>query len=284
MNVILKRVLTFFIGLPLLIASALFFPQKNHLFFNGVVIFFSIIGTIEFQEILRRKGLLIPRLEAAILGAIGPVSMTAVSCFGMDMGLVFVFLTLGAAWLLISRIFSPADKIQDYAFRAAAGFSVLFYPGFFMAWINRLTLFPRPDIMISVYFLIVAANDAAAWASGLLLGKNNKGIIPASPNKSVAGFIGGAVAATLVGMGAALFIPQVFGSRFFPSLPAGAILGLFSGAAASLGDLAESALKRSAEMKDSGTLIPGRGGVLDCIDSMSMMAPVYYMLYYFFFG
>jgi phosphatidate cytidylyltransferase len=64
---------------------------------------------------------------------------------------------------------------------------------------------------------------------------------------------------------------------------AGIILGLLSAAAGNLGDLAESALKRSADMKDSGTIIPGRGGVLDTIDSICLAAPVYYFSYWFLF-
>jgi len=51
---------------------------------------------------------------------------------------------------------------------------------------------------------------------------------------------------------------------------------LISGAAAALGDLCESAIKRGAEYKDSGRLIPGRGGVLDSVDSIALAAPAFY--------
>ncbi|MDR0387105.1 MAG: phosphatidate cytidylyltransferase, partial [Treponema sp.] len=116
-----------------------------------------------------------------------------------------------------------------------------------------------------------------------LFGGNNRGIIPASPNKSVAGFIGGFTGSILIGLGAAWFFPAAFSSTVMPSLWAGVILGFVSAAAASLGDLAESVMKRSSSIKDSGGLIPGRGGVLDSIDSIAMAAPVYYGLYRFLF-
>jgi phosphatidate cytidylyltransferase len=122
-------------------------------------------------------------------------------------------------------------------------------------------------------------NDAAAWAAGLFLGKGNRGIIPASPNKSAAGFAGGLLASVVIGAGASCLIPEIFSSPRMPSLPAGAILGLMTGAAATLGDLGESVLKRSAGLKDSGFIIPGRGGILDSIDSLAAAAPVYYILY-----
>jgi phosphatidate cytidylyltransferase len=64
-----------------------------------------------------------------------------------------------------------------------------------------------------------------------------------------------------------------------PSNSAGALLGFGAGIAAILGDLCESAIKRSADVKDSGSLILGRGGALDSIDSLALAAPVYYLLY-----
>jgi phosphatidate cytidylyltransferase len=118
----------------------------------------------------------------------------------------------------------------------------------------------------------------------MLFGRNNQGIIAASPNKSTAGFIGGFAASTIVGIGVVCFAPQVFPPRFFPQPFTGALLGLVCAAAGSLGDLAESAMKRSAVIKDSGTVVPGRGGILDCIDSIALTAPVFYGLCRLLFG
>ena len=56
------------------------------------------------------------------------------------------------------------------------------------------------------------------------------------------------------------------------------------GISAIIGDLAESVLKRSAEVKDSGNLIPGRGGMLDCVDSIVFSAPIFYWLVHIFFS
>jgi phosphatidate cytidylyltransferase len=61
------------------------------------------------------------------------------------------------------------------------------------------------------------------------------------------------------------------------------ITGFCTAIAAVAGDLAESALKRSANVKDSGTIMPGRGGLLDSIDSILFAAPIYYILIIFFF-
>jgi phosphatidate cytidylyltransferase len=153
-----------------------------------------------------------------------------------------------------------------------------------IAWIIRMTLLPQADMVILIFLLMVIANDSAAWAVGMLFGKGNRGIISASPNKSVAGFVGGCVASILVGIGAVLFIqPAFIPSRVHP-IAAGAVLGFLSGIAAALGDLGESVMKRSSQIKDSGSIIPGRGGVLDSIDSMALAAPVFFGLYRILFS
>jgi phosphatidate cytidylyltransferase len=99
----------------------------------------------------------------------------------------------------------------------------------------------------------------------------------------VAGFIGGAAASILVGIGAVLLLPDVFIPQRSPPLAAGILLGLLSGLAGTLGDLGETALKRSSHCKDSGAIIPGRGGVLDSIDSIALAAPVFYYACRFLF-
>jgi phosphatidate cytidylyltransferase len=134
-------------------------------------------------------------------------------------------------------------------------------------------------VLILTFLCAVMINDAAAWFFGMLFGKKNRGIVAASPNKSAAGFIAGYAAAIGVCVGASFLSPAAFTAARFPALLSGVILGLATGFAGTVGDLAESALKRSCGVKDSGALMPGRGGILDSIDSITFAAPVFYLLY-----
>jgi phosphatidate cytidylyltransferase len=199
--------------------------------------------------------------------------------FGVAGNIVPGAFILGACWLLVFRVFTPQEKLDLYIGRTAVGFAVMIYPGLFMAWIVQMAVFPKAGLVILVFFLIVLLNDAFASLAGVLFGEGNRGIVPASPKKSVAGFIGGLAASVGTGLFAVAFFPAAFSSTVMTSYGAGALLGLGAGAAAILGDLGESALKRSAGVKDSGTLILGRGGALDSIDSIALAAPVYYILY-----
>ena len=278
MKKIIQRLLVFAVGLPLITGITLFLPHFNHLVLNVVVIGFSALGALEFAAILKPKGMSVRPAEALILGALAPAVMTVQGSLGNG-PVLSAALVLGALWLPVSRVFSPEEKLKDYTERTAAGFSLILYPGLFMAFIVRMSGFPQAGVVILAFLLIVFANDSAAWALGMVFGKGNRGVIPASPNKSIAGFIGGVTVSILVGAGAELCIRSAFVSRLLPAPLGGTIAGLCTGIAANLGDLVESAMKRSSGMKDSGKLIPGRGGVLDCIDSVSLAAPVFYILY-----
>jgi phosphatidate cytidylyltransferase len=283
MKKIIQRLLVFFIGLPLTVFLVLNLPQKNHLAVNVIVTLLCVLGSVEFSGMLKKKDPGLSSWEAGILGGLVPLAMTLMVSFGLSGQFISLALILGALWLLISGIFTPADKFQTIIGRVTAGFSVMIYPGLFMAWIIRMSLIPHSDMVILMFLLIIIANDSAAWAAGMLFGKGNRGIIPVSPTKSLAGFIGGFIASILVGLGAVYFFPETFPARF--SIPlSGILLGVISGLAGTLGDLGESAMKRNANIKDSGTIIPGRGGILDTIDSMALAAPVYYGLYLLLFS
>lgn len=279
MKKIYERLIVFFIGFPAILAVVVFFPQLNHLFLNIMVIVFSVLGAIEFRNILSHKNLLISLPETIILGAISPAAITLVVSFGVDGHIVGAVLILGAAWLIVSRIFTTQEKIDSCVEKAVAGFAVMIYPGLFMAWIIPMAVLQYASMVILVLFLMALLNDAAAWVTGMLFGKNNRGLILVSPKKSIAGFIGGLASSVGLGILAVIFIPRAFNSAVMASIPAGILLGLFTGIAAILGDLGESALKRSAGVKDSGSLIMGRGGILDSIDSLALAAPVYYLAY-----
>jgi phosphatidate cytidylyltransferase len=279
MKKLAARLMVFFIGIPLVICIVIFLPHYHHLVVNIIVILFSSLGALEFSALLRKKELVIAPVEAAILGAVAPAAMTIVVTLDLNGQIVPAAYILGASWLLVSRVFQREDKLKHYTSRTAAGFSVLFYPGLFMVWIIRMSLIAESSIVILIFFLTVAANDSIAWATGMLFGKKNRGIIPASPNKSIAGFAGGITASLLAGAGGVIFFPQAFIADFLPDIFSGLLLGFCTGIAAALGDLGESALKRSSGIKDSGSIMPGRGGVLDSIDSISLAAPVFYVLY-----
>jgi phosphatidate cytidylyltransferase len=161
---------------------------------------------------------------------------------------VFATTTFGALYIgllgFVARLASTDAPVDPTA--------VLGWLGPERAWILTLVL-------------VVWAYDTAAYFAGRRFGVRAF-MHHISPKKTLEGVAGGLVAAVVVG--AVLVV--AFGRPFL----AGAFLGLFVGAAAQAGDLAESMLKRAAGAKESGRLIPGHGGLLDRIDSFLFAAPV----------
>ncbi|HEY5523266.1 MAG TPA: phosphatidate cytidylyltransferase, partial [Desulfuromonadaceae bacterium] len=127
-----------------------------------------------------------------------------------------------------------------------------------------------------VIMLIVMSNDSTAYYFGSAFGKHR--LYPlVSPKKSIEGAVGGLVG-SLVGalLAKFIFFPQL---TFSDAVVTALVVGMFGQA----GDLFESLLKRSFGVKDSGTIIPGHGGVLDRLDSILFAAPItyYYVLFFF---
>lgn len=131
----------------------------------------------------------------------------------------------------------------------------------------------------SLLFLLVfltQMNDVAQFVWGKTLGKRK--ILPlVSPNKTWEGFLGGAVTTLLVSL--------LLGPLFTPlDLPRAALVGLEIGIFGFIGDVVMSAVKRDIGVKDTGTLLPGHGGILDRLDSLTFTAPLYFhTLYYFYY-
>jgi phosphatidate cytidylyltransferase len=281
---IIERLLIFILGIPAVFALVFLLPFHGHFPMNIVVILCSAIGAVEFSKMLSKKQIHVTKTESFILGALMPAAATLEVSLDIC-GLAVPFITAGALWVLLSQVCSKNANIESVICRLTGGFSVLIYPGFFMHWIIKMNLWESSGT-IFLFLLITFGNDSVAWLIGTLFGKNNRGIIPVSPNKSIAGFIGGLLGSVIISTGALILFPSVFfvlGSTSSLMIILSVILGLFTGIFANLGDLAESAIKRSCEFKDSGNMIMGRGGILDSIDSIAVAAPAFYLFFNYFF-
>jgi len=129
--------------------------------------------------------------------------------------------------------------------------------------------------LVMLVLAVTKASDTGAYFAGVALGRRK--LAPRiSPNKTVEGALGGLVASALASLG------MSYGLGIRTLIDLGPIattsFGLVVGAGSQVGDLTESLIKRSANTKDSGDMLPAFGGVLDLIDSFLVAAPVAYFL------
>jgi phosphatidate cytidylyltransferase len=185
-------------------------------------------------------------------------------------------LSMLALFLLAWTAFrEPLDRVLPDAARGLFGLVYVAYP---------LTLVPmiwnRDDGKPLLLFLMVSvwAGDIAALYVGRRYGKHK--LTRLSPNKTWEGTLASVVGSVVAGLAVVLageILSTYFGNTVLHILEPvwqSAVLAVIINMAAQLGDLLESAIKRGAGVKDSGTILPGHGGVLDRIDALLVAAPV----------
>jgi phosphatidate cytidylyltransferase len=231
----------------------------------GLVAVAAAACALEYQLIT--QGRLGPAEILAVLGA-GLISLAAAAH-----PLRFTML---AAWILwavfiaasVQALFAP-DRERAPS-RTAHVVTACLYAGLGLGPIAALRVGPEGLQWVISALVITWANDTCAYFAGRLFGRHK--LHPAvSPNKTWEGFAGGAV-----GSVAGMFIARWVA---FPALTATdcLVLGLVGAVLGPLGDLCESLLKRAHGVKDSGTLIPGHGGLLDRVDALLFNAPAVYL-------
>jgi phosphatidate cytidylyltransferase len=230
---------------------------------------FSVIGINEFYRMALPQRTL-ERTCAAITGT----TLLFVPFIGTDrlalatVGLLFI----GFSLLFLFRLRTIETAAQEAAYALLAFIYVPFL-------LMHLVLLRQTQFGVQwlfVIMLIVMTNDSAAYYTGSAFGKRR--LYPlVSPKKSVEGALGG-LCGSLVGTLLAKY-------TFFPQLTFADVVltALVIGMVGQAGDLFESLLKRSFGVKDSGSIIPGHGGVLDRLDSILFAAPItyYYVIYIF---
>lgn len=233
---------------------------------------FAVLALAEFTKITR-QGL--------------PINIT-VFCLDMLCALSLVWLFYGFPLMffipfLLARLIAELYVHDERPLRnCALSFMSILYIGFPFGMMMFIPTFFRDSTMpLLAIFIMIWLNDTGAFIFGSLLGRH-KMFERISPKKTWEGFAGGLLLNIVAAILFALFCSDFFDIKI--SLPFWISLAVIITAFSTWGDLFESLYKRSLNIKDSGNLIPGHGGILDRIDSLLFVMPavaVYFMFFYF---
>ena len=267
-----KRWLLFIIAIPLLTVVVLL-RFAHHLPINLLVFTATFIGTSEMCTMIRKAGIRLPYRTLPPVSVLFPLFTYLIVTGLLPPWSLSLLIFLTVALILTIPLFTMKENnFKDIITTAGGSILALLYPGYFLTYIVRFSGFQYSNHIILIFILTVYMNDSNAWFVGSLFGRNSRKVFAVSPNKSMAGFAGGIFASLVVTITSGILYPKVFTGPLYIMI----LLGLFAGVTTILGDLIESGLKRSSGVKDSGSIIMGRGGLLDSIDSLLITAPVFY--------
>ena len=285
MSNLTQRVLTAVVGVPLLY----FILYLGGIPFLILILLLILFGNIELFKLLEAKGIQTERE----LGIAFSLALGIAAYFGyFYFAVVFSFAVIIIFLLALRR-----QDLSNAIIALSTGFFAIIYIGWFLSHAILLrnidhnlnlktyveTVQGHSDIGFFYIFLVVSCtflNDTGAYFIGRWKGKRK--LIPhVSPGKTLEGTIGGIISSAIAAIVGNLIFKSPIEYHWV------VLFGLVIGIVAVLGDLTESLIKRSAEAKDSGGILPGHGGILDRFDSLIFTFPVsYYMvlLYYWLHG
>jgi phosphatidate cytidylyltransferase len=247
MNPHLKRWITGVIAVPILFAIIAYGSEA---LFALLIMSATLLGMAEYNRMVFGSGFS-PEKAETLAAAI----LILVSAAAGNTALLVAILTFVIMAVLMFNLLSISRKGMDMTRPGGVILGILYIP-LLMSHFILIRQAPAGGHWIFLILVLAFSGDIAAYYVGRALGK--KKLLPqVSPGKTVEGTIG-LVAGSIAGC-------LVFRQLFLPEVPVthAVILGLVGSIIGQLGDLCESALKRSAGVKDSGTLLPGHGGILD---------------------
>lgn len=257
------------LGLAML-ASLLFIKEL----FMIVAAFLIAFTAFELATAMRVGGRDVPRIPTVV----ACVAVVPVTYYSGPQGQWFA--VLGAILLVtlwrLAELIPPANRLggRHALGDLGAGAFILVYVSLLGSFAVALTARPDGQFWTLAFLVLAIVSDIGAYASGLSFGKHP--LAPTiSPNKTWEGFAGAVASALIAGVVLAIFLleqPWWFGLLF------GGVIVL----TATLGDLAESLIKRDLGVKDMSSWLPGHGGFLDRLDSILPSAAAAYVLYLIF--
>ncbi len=307
MNNFFKRLLLIIVSVPLLFFS-IFWPMSTHIL---IIVIYGIIGAFlgsyEISTLIYRKGINIRRFFLPIINTLIFIfayfyANNILKIQEYKQSLIFFFLSL---IMVISFIYAR-DIIKKellYAFEKMAytilGILYIGLPSFLIPFLLNSDLNPQNPVPIffnieshgtltgsflSLFLVVnIFSNDIFSYVFGMAFGRKNVINLEASPKKSWAGYVGGYLTTFIWVAIYYILFDRIFGFIHFPILFY-FLLPVFSGFLVPIGDLVESVIKRSVNVKDSGNIILGRGGVLDSIDSILFFTPIFFIYLQVYFS
>ncbi|MBI3898568.1 MAG: phosphatidate cytidylyltransferase [Gammaproteobacteria bacterium] len=259
-----KRILTALVLVPPLIAALFYLPSVGVAALFGV---FVGVGAWEWATLSELRGMCRVGYVATVL-AIGS-ALLALTFHNSDLAtVVFAVAALWWLWVVVDLRRDVSSFYHARVGKIIAGFLVLT-----PAWVAVSVLHavdPQRPLALLFVLVLVGLADTAAYAAGRAFGRTK--LAPSiSPGKTVEGVIG----ALLVVLLLAYFCGTILWKWDGLDLVVWLVLAFVVALISVVGDLAESKLKRIAGVKDSGSLLPGHGGVLDRIDAITAAAPVF---------
>ncbi len=251
-----------------------------------LALLFGILGISEFRKM--RFG------SEGVSMAMNLYNMVGGACLIFapvpTMPLPYAFALLWVLWLIGRMILTIYSGHQHPEKVFAVDMAAQIYIALPMALMTyaglHLSAMGSSCLPLLAMFIIIWVNDTGAFIVGSIFGRHRL-LERVSPKKSWEGFWGGAIFAIVVAAAMGAFWPALAIGSICNHTLFWAIGGLIVALASTFGDLFESVIKRNLNLKDSGNLIPGHGGILDRIDSLLMVIPamtVYYIIYSSFFS
>ncbi|HEX4277733.1 MAG TPA: phosphatidate cytidylyltransferase [Bryobacteraceae bacterium] len=246
----MKRVITAFFLVPIAVYTALFAPWWL------VVIVVGLVALLAFRE------------YAAITGSFAPLGYVAGILILVAPQHETILLMILSALAAMCLLLSAEDPAKGLMRVPALAMGIIYVFG---SWKTGLLLHDMNPHWLMFGLMVNWVGDTGAYYVGKNFGRHK--LAPSvSPGKTWEGAAASAVTGVAFGM---IYLPLTIKTT---SLLVAALLALAANVAGQVGDLAESAIKRGAGVKDSGSLLPGHGGILDRVDSTMFALPVLYTM------
>jgi phosphatidate cytidylyltransferase len=239
----------------------------NQYSFYALFFLIAILGLDEFYKLLIKSGHE-PQRKLGLLCGATIFLLIAISKLIDEQAVVYL------SFVLLSTIFfaelyrNKQNPFQNIAY-SILGIVYIVMP--FALWVNFIKGYSfenggiyNPHLLLGFFFLLWT-NDTGAYLVGISIGKH-KLWERISPKKTWEGFFGGLILSMAIGYGISLFYTEL---HYILWMLMAAIVSIFG----TMGDLVESAFKRSLDVKDSGSILPGHGGILDRFDGVFLSTP-----------